>query len=159
MVVNQIIEHWGSLILFFQRAALEDNLPTAKSILNALSNPVYKLYLYFLSYILENITRVNREMQSENPKTPLLLEKITNLYKIILRCFMKRDSYTGNNIFKVLVPDPKNYMNFENLSLGSKVEILLSDPVELSKIDKADLHNFRIRCLDFYIELSKQIKN
>lgn len=90
-VVDRILEHRMSLTLFFQRAALKDNLPSAKCILNALKNPLYKLYLFFLSYVLELITKVNKEMQSESSKFPILLSRTTTLYEIIFRNLIKPD--------------------------------------------------------------------
>ncbi|XP_050300186.1 LOW QUALITY PROTEIN: uncharacterized protein LOC126738788 [Anthonomus grandis grandis] len=82
-VVDRILEHWNSLILFFQRAALEDNLPSARSILNALQNIEYKLYLLFLDYVLELINKVNMELQLESPKLPILLNRILALHRTL----------------------------------------------------------------------------
>ncbi|CAH1371494.1 unnamed protein product, partial [Tenebrio molitor] len=52
-VCTRVLEHWNSLTLHFQATVSENNLPSAKAILNALNNPVYKLYLQFLKFNLE----------------------------------------------------------------------------------------------------------
>jgi hypothetical protein len=82
-VFSRVLEHWNSLTLHFQATVSENNLPSAKAILNALNNPVYKLYLQFLKFNLERITQLNLEFQSEQSKMPVYLDKITTLYKSI----------------------------------------------------------------------------
>ncbi|CAH1366273.1 unnamed protein product, partial [Tenebrio molitor] len=78
-VCSRILEHWPSLFLFFQKAALGDDLPAARTIFNALQNDIFKLYLQFLEFNLKLITDLNQELQSESPKMPLLLNRITSL--------------------------------------------------------------------------------
>ncbi|KAJ3616629.1 hypothetical protein MTP99_015970 [Tenebrio molitor] len=41
-VCSRILEHWPSLFLFFQKAALGDDLPAARTIFNALQNDIFK---------------------------------------------------------------------------------------------------------------------
>jgi hypothetical protein len=74
----------------FQGEALEENLPMANSKLNALRNPEYKLYLLFLSFmfLIIHTIKVNIEMQAEGPKFPILLDKMSVMYKIVLRSFV-----------------------------------------------------------------------
>ncbi|CAG9814695.1 unnamed protein product [Phaedon cochleariae] len=67
-VVEIILKHWNSLRLFFQREALEGNLPSARAILNALNNQEYKIYFLFLSFVLELITKVDIELYSQKPQ-------------------------------------------------------------------------------------------
>lgn len=52
-VVERILQHWQSLTTVFQKKTMNDNLPRARSVLNALNNQEYKIYLLFLSYVLE----------------------------------------------------------------------------------------------------------
>ncbi|XP_066969329.1 protein FAM200C-like [Macrobrachium rosenbergii] len=65
-VVNRVLEQWSALILFFQSEALESQVQSAAHILNALNNPVFKLFFSFLSYVLPIINKMNREFQSES---------------------------------------------------------------------------------------------
>ncbi|CAH1114785.1 unnamed protein product [Psylliodes chrysocephalus] len=153
-VVNRILDHWNSLIIFFTRAALEDNLPTAKSILGALKNDIYKMYLLFFSYVLELVTKVNLEFQSEQPKLPIFLERMTTLYRIILKGFTKKHILETVPLSNINVCHPKNYLEIYKMFFGAKVDTIL----KAETIDKGDVHNFRLKAMEFYIELAKQIK-
>jgi len=97
-VVNRILEQWSALELFFTRAALEDNLQSAKTILNALRNPIYKIYYMFLSFILEIINKINLLFQNRKPLITQLLTLIKKYYMLILKCYFKKD-YINNTPF------------------------------------------------------------
>jgi hypothetical protein len=152
------LEHWPSLFLFFQKAALGDDLPAARTIFNALQNDIFKLYLQFLEFNLKLITDLNQELQSESPKMSLLLNRITSLYKSILKCFVKHDVIKNHEIANINVKDPSIYRSVDNIHFGGKVDAYLKNPENEFKIAAADLHNFKLRCLDFYVELCVQIK-
>ena len=89
-VVNRMLEHWSALILFFQAEALESKIKPAAAILNALTNPIYKLYFSFLGYILTIISKINREFQSENVMIHTAYSNIIAFYRTILSNFIKR---------------------------------------------------------------------
>lgn len=93
-VVNRILEQWTAIELFFTHAALEDNLQSAKTILNALRNPIYKIYYSFLSFILEIINKINLLFQSRKPLITQLLTSIEKYYILILKCYFKNDYIT-----------------------------------------------------------------
>jgi hypothetical protein len=84
-VVNRVLESWDALKLYFTGAVLQDNLRNTQHILEAFNTPVVKLYLLFLSYILDIVNRINIEFQSEQPKIHQLLTRIKELYRTILR--------------------------------------------------------------------------
>ncbi|KAJ8954327.1 hypothetical protein NQ314_007131 [Rhamnusium bicolor] len=153
-VINRILEHWASLELFFTRAAIEDNISSAQNILSALHNPVYKLYFYFLSYVLDIMNRLNLEFQSEIPKVHVLLKRVTTLYKLILKSFIKGPYLQVIDIGKVTITDPEKYLSLENIYCGPKADIFIKQ----SNMDSADVKNFHLRVLEFYVELCKQIK-
>lgn len=94
-------------------------------------------------------------MQSEQPKLPLLLERIISLYKILLKCFIKRDLLEKCPIEKINVKNPNNYIELENMFFGAKVDALLSQD---TTIEKQEIHNFRLNALSFFIELTTQLK-
>nr|XP_015840122.1 PREDICTED: uncharacterized protein LOC107399001 [Tribolium castaneum] len=78
-VVKRILEQWPALVLFFQNEADVENVPKAKLILQALSNPIFKLYFQFLAFILDIINQINVEFQSEKYKLHVLLNRLKNL--------------------------------------------------------------------------------
>jgi hypothetical protein len=82
-VVNRVLESWDAIKLYFTGAVLQDNLRNTQHILEAFNTPVVKLYLLFLSYILDIVNRINIEFQSEQPKILQLLTRIKELYRTI----------------------------------------------------------------------------
>ncbi|KYN14529.1 hypothetical protein ALC57_13270 [Trachymyrmex cornetzi] len=142
--------------LSLREKAVKDNLPTTKNILSGLSNNAFKIYFLFLSYVLEIITKINLEFQSESPQLPYLLERVTHLYKIILRSFIKKHILITKNLTDLSVENPDNYLPLDEMYFGAKVDAFLKRPEII--IEKRDLHDFKLRALSFYIELCKQIK-
>lgn len=152
-VVNRILEQWSALQLFFSNEALSENVSKAKNILAALHNDYFKLYFWFLSYILEIINKINLEFQSEGFKMHVLLSRVTQLYRTILLNFMKPEYLNECQLDKICF-HPDNYLPINNVYVGAKCELL----VEKKTVSKGEIHNFRISCLSFYIELCNEIK-
>lgn len=143
------------LTLFFTSAALQERITSAQSILNALKNPIYKMYFLFLSYILEIINPLNMEFQSEKPKIHvLLLDRVFALFKLVLKAFMKKEYVNETPIEKINVLNPSHYVQLETIYCGAKVAELINT----GNVNEGDLKNVRLRVLHFYIELSIQIK-
>ena len=156
-VINRILDHWIALIAFFETAVIEENLPSAKSVLNALKNNIYKVYFNFLSYMLELITLLNLEFQSEKSKIAVLLERVSHLFNLILTNFVKKEVLRKPDVklSKINFEHPDNMKPLKEMYFGAKVEAMIESGVE---IDKQELHTFRLRALDFYIELCRQIR-
>lgn len=154
--VDRVIENWEPLILFFTNENFNQNLHSSHNILESLKNPIYKLYFYFLSYILDIINKLNIEFQSEKNKLHLLLKRTSSLYKNILRNFLAPDYLKINeNSLKNIDPkNPKNFLPIEKIYFGTRVELF-----SYENINKTEVNNFRLKCLEFYIELSAQLKS
>lgn len=156
-VVNRILEQWPALILFFQAEALEASVKSAAAILDALNNPIYKLYFSFLSYVLPIINKMNREFQSETVMIHLAYSNICAFYRTILGNFIKRNYMKSkSDPFDINFQDPNNFLPESEWNLGSKVETLMNDQ-NIQKRIGSDFNTFRVCCLNFYIELSGQI--
>lgn len=123
-VINRILLHWDSLTLFFERAVERDNLPIAKSIVNALNNVIYRIYFYFLSYMLELVTKINLEFQSEKPQLPMLLPRVSSLYKMILKSFVQKDIFKKEEFTKISIENPRKYMPLDEMYFGAKIDEL-----------------------------------
>jgi hypothetical protein len=78
-----------------------------KLAVNAFRNPVFKLYLYFLSHVLQRVTQMNMNLHSDKPKLLELLGNITTLHKTILKCYIKPEQRVGDlNIGSVMINNP-----------------------------------------------------
>lgn len=154
-VVTRVLEQWPALALYFQLAGVEDNLLAADEILSGLNNPIFKLHLTFLSYILPIINKLIVEFQSEHPKLYALHDRISTLFKTIVKSYLKSEFVDKcEDIFKINCKDVRQYLSNDSIYLGEETSILL---------DSADLPNceiiqFKNTCLAYYIELATQIK-
>lgn len=156
-VVNRLLEQWSALILFFQSEALESQVQSAVHILNALNNPLFKMFFTFLGYILPIINKMNREFQSESVMIHTAYSNICAFYRTILSNYVKKDVLKSkSDPFEVEFKDPSNFLPENEWYCGSKVESMLADKNVLEKLG-SEASRFRLRCLDFYVELSKQI--
>ena len=75
------------------------------------------------------------------------------MYRTILRNYLKKEYLDKiKNYNNIDCKNPASFITLEKIHLGAKTETLLQD------IHKTDLHNFRLNCLEFYIELCLEIK-
>lgn len=164
MVVRRTLEQWGALQLYFNSAVLEDNLDAATHIFNKLNDVCFKLYLTFLSYILPLITKMNQEFQSEKPKLYAVYTRLETISRTILKNFMKSD-YIDKKIdndkvpiFEINEQNAREYKSLKDIYLGYKTaEILHTLDLNDNEV-KRKVHELRINCLAYYIELFGQIK-
>lgn len=133
---------------------MEDRLQASQSILQKLNHPLSKLYLEFLDYVLPFFNDLNKEMQSEDPKIYALSSRVSAVLATILECYMKPGYLKSTALANVKIRDPANFLPLEDMYLGGRVTASLHS---CHGIEKQDLTNFRLRCLDFYIESASQL--
>ncbi|XP_075543858.1 zinc finger BED domain-containing protein 5-like [Dermacentor variabilis] len=155
VVVTRLLEQMPALILFFKKAATDDRLLAAEAILEKLTDPSTKLYLEFLEYVLPFFTNLNKEMQSEETRIHLLHEKVSAMLKCILECYIKRDYLEATPLSDVRYKDPAKFLPLEEIYLGAKPTAALAGNTH--GLNDNQVHNFRLRCLDFFIEAAHQI--
>lgn len=63
-VVLRLLEQYDALKLYFTDAVLHDRLLAAETILQKLNDPLSKLFLQFLKFILPIFNHLNKELQS-----------------------------------------------------------------------------------------------
>ncbi|CAH0551284.1 unnamed protein product [Brassicogethes aeneus] len=155
--INRILEQWQALKLFFTAESMNGSSTLkAQLILEGLNDPKYKIYLLFLSYVLKFINEMNIEFQSEKPKLYYLLSRMKELYKILLKSFIKKSVIDkAVSIEKVNVSNPINYIPLEEIYFGAKA----ANVIATSNIHKNDLHNIRLNILRYYIDLCTEITN
>nr|XP_015840040.1 PREDICTED: uncharacterized protein LOC107398966 [Tribolium castaneum]XP_015840041.1 PREDICTED: uncharacterized protein LOC107398966 [Tribolium castaneum]XP_015840042.1 PREDICTED: uncharacterized protein LOC107398966 [Tribolium castaneum] len=140
--------------MFFTNEVYDKScLVNPEQILSALQNPVFKLYFTFLSYILDVVNTMNLEFQGESPKLHLLHSRITGLFKSILKNFMKPQYLSNLTMYNKIQFLPHNYKTLDNIYCGANCELIINS----TPINKTEIDSFKIKCLDFYVELSKQI--
>lgn len=150
--VTRILEQYEALILYFQGEYLIDK--RAELIFAKLKNPVVKLYLHFLDYVLPFLTNLNIEFQSETPKIHTLYSKISTVYKTLLECYINSQYLKNNDLSVIQYRNPSFFLNLKNVYFGGECMAMLENDQNISSKDK---HNFRVNCLNFYIECTHQI--
>lgn len=146
---------WDSFTLYFTNAVFEeDKLHVTDAILNNLNNPVFKIYLIFLSYILDIINKMNLNFQGEGTQIHILHTQFTTLYKNVLRNYIQKGIVDKIDLSQINPTNPDYYLKLEDIYMGANVQLFLNDhsicPEELNKI--------RINILNFYVELCQQIR-
>lgn len=94
------------------------------------------------------------EFQSEKTKIHLVQKRVRDFYRTILRNFIIKDHLDNTLITSINPSNPRNFIELNKIHFGAQVEIMLNE----FNIDLNELNNFKIRCLDFYVELCIQIK-
>lgn len=84
----------------------------------------------------------------------MLTNRLSTLYKTILKNFIRKDVLDKTLLDDIDPKNPRNFRLLEEIYLGPKVNVLLAS----ENVEQRDLHQFKIKCLDFYTELSSQIR-
>jgi hypothetical protein len=153
LAVNRILEQFEALKLYFSAEINVSKAPGAEEIYQLLINPVNKLYLQFLEYVLPTFNSANLEFQSEIPKIQYLYSKMSGAYKLLLSYYIKPDYLKNTDVTKLQYRNPSNFLPLENIYLGPKVAIELNNKV----LSNAQQHELRKNCLSFYVEAAHQI--
>lgn len=151
-VVRRVLEQFESLKLYF-RAENYDSVSGAAEIYDLLNNPINKLYLEFLEFILPTFNDLNLEFQAEAPKIHLLYSKMATAIKLLLSYYIKPKYLKNTDLDKLQYRNPEYYVSIEQLYLGPKIAVTLANDT----LPDSAKHAFRLRCLNFYIEAAHQI--
>lgn len=155
MVVDRVLLLWDSFILYFTNSVFEeDKLHVTSAILDNLRNPIFKIYLLFLSYILDIINKMNLTFQGEGTQIHVLHTRFTNLYKTVLKNYIKRSIIDKIDLSKISPTNSDYYLKIEDIYMGAKVQLFLDN----YSICQNELKKVRINVLNFYVELCNQIR-
>lgn len=114
MVVRRVLQQYVPLCSYFQLQHF-DGISNFQVISNALDNPVNKMYLEFLEFILPTLVDLNLEFQAETPKIYLLYSRLISTYKFILQCYIKPEILSSTKIEQLQYRNPRNYVSTTNL--------------------------------------------
>lgn len=155
-VVKRILELYDAIKVYFNMAALADNITNAADILSTLKDPTTLLYFKFLSYILPIINGLNRLFQSESPQIYRLSNDMQVLMKTVLKSYLQAEYVNGNLLSAIDFRNPRRFLKLENMYLGAAVKRHLENDENNSLTSQA-LNKFQLNCLEFYLELTAQI--
>lgn len=155
MVVSRILEQYNVLKLFFTDAVANRDILAAENILAKLNDAVTKMFLQFLDFILPIFNNLNKEMQSEAPKLHELYKNVCNALHTLYDCFLKREYISNTPIENIDFRNPRNYLEIENCYFGASVNVTIAE----QNVSGEQLHLFRLRCIEFYVEACTQITN
>lgn len=150
--IKRVLEQFDTLKLYFQGEKLIDN--KASTIFANLTDPLTKLYLHFLEFVLPMLVDLNVIFQSTKPKIHELYYKMEVVYKMILECYMKPEYLNSTDISKIQYRNPINFLPSEKIYLGGTCTVALENN---NLISKTAQEQFRTNCLNFYVECSHQI--
>lgn len=128
MVVRRVLQQYVPLCSYFQLQHF-DGISNSQVISNALDNPVNKMYLEFLEFILPTLVDLNLEFQAETPKIYLLYSRLISTYKFILQCYIKPEILSSTKIEQLQYRNPSNYVSTTNLYIGPKLAVSLAQNV------------------------------
>ena len=154
--VLRVIEQWAALEAYFENSAENDRLVSSQNILSALKNPIFKLYLCFLKYILPKFTHFNKLFQSEKPNIHFLAKTLASTYKSFLSCYMT-NTYLKSCPLKNIDPlSHSDMLPLSSMSMGEEVSQFLCRPDIVNY--KHEVRGFLEHVQLFYIESACQIK-
>lgn len=148
--IERILVNWDVLIAYFGIAVYEDDLNSAKVILEKLQDPRIKCYFLFLKYSLNYMNQFNALFQSQNSLIDILKKESVKLFLQISQNFLKpsvlKEEYLNCNILH-----PSNYLPNDQIFVGAECEALLST------LDILIQNDFKRNILKFYITICEEM--
>lgn len=154
--VVRLLEQYDALRLYFTEHSFTDRLLTSDNILHMLKNPYNKMYLEFLEYALEIFNNLNRLMQSQRPEIHKLHENMRTTFRTLLDNYIQSPYLMSTDLQAIEFDNPRRFLPIDQIYLGTKVATSI---VAAANLESEDIKAFRLRCLDFYIEGARQIRN
>ena len=124
-VVCRILDLYEPLKIYFAMCYQVEKIDTAKSIFQNLEDPIVRLYLEFLKYILPTINKLNKMFQSEQPQIHNIHDGIKRLVCSLFDNFIKPEYLRKTKTENVDYRSPYNLIENEKLYLGILIPILL----------------------------------
>lgn len=151
-VVSRFLEQYDPLVAFFEKES-QSNREEPKIILKKLKSHFNLLYLQFLDYILPIVCDRNTEFQSEKPKIFTIYKKMEMMFKTILTNYLRESYVESTDVQYIAYKDPSNFEDIEKIDLGPRVNAEL----RYLKCAPELKRQFRLNCLNFYVELADRI--
>lgn len=150
--ISRILENWNTLQHYFTVAVQEGKLKNAEFILGELRNVYTKAYLMFLKYVLKIFNTFNTLFQSRKVLIHLLYSEYMTLTKQLCRNYMKESVWEDEELTKLNLRNPKNFLPLNDIYLGAECsEILQTTP-------SGGREQFLKNCLTFYIEAAVDLQ-
>lgn len=93
-------------------------------------------------------------MQSETSQIHTIRKSVISSYTTLLECYLKDEYVEKCPLHELRPSDPHNFKDLKSMYFGAAVEMTLSQP---HSIPPQAVEQFKLRCLDFYIEGALQI--
>lgn len=155
--VDRILEQYDPLEAYFREIVFEDHSKTTEEILDSFANKFTRVYLEFMSYMLELLTNFNKLFQSEAALLYRLKPETETLLRSLCANYMKRECITNTkNVFDLQHDHPNNFLSLDELYLGLNANESLGDLKQ--NATQNDISLFLKNCLQFYITLVSEIK-
>ena len=154
--VLRVLEQWSALEAYFENSVEKDRLVSSQNILSALRNPIFKLYFFFLKYVLPKFTHFNKLFQSEKPNVHFLAKSLTTTYKAFLSCYMSTTYLQSRPINDVDPTSSSHMLPLFSMSMGEDVSNFLTKPEIVNM--KREVMGFLEHVRLFYVEAATQIK-
>ncbi|KAL0833090.1 hypothetical protein ABMA28_001200 [Loxostege sticticalis] len=154
--VNRTLEQYQVLGEYFKLEVFEDPSKVTEDILTSLNNRFTKIYLEFMSYILNLFNDFNRLFQSEKPLLHQLKPEVHKLIKTIASNYMDFNYCKTTDAYKIEYANPRFYLPLEKIYLGVAAQASINE--FSTEIPPTQIADFRKTCLSFYIEALSQIR-
>ena len=154
--VQRLIEQWDALVLYFQSVTNTDNLLSSQNILSQLQNPICKLYLHFLNFVLPKFTELNLMFQSSKMSLHCLSRGLSTIYREFLSCYMMEGYWKRNDLKDVDPTSQVNFLPLTRMYMGAKVTLLLATAEYKQR--PVDVQYFLSKVQEFFVEAICQIR-
>ena len=129
-----MVEQWEALRLYFWDQRSTVRLLAVEQILQALENPLIKLFYFFLQWILPKFNNLNLLFQSEKVILTILYDKMRVAYQELLEIYMDKRYISKNKLNDIDPCNKEHRLHLEQVYLRIKVMEYLNKP-EINRND------------------------
>ena len=127
--VKRVLQQWQALLAYFDKESEEDNSARVQRLNKHLKGPLTKLFMHFLQYSLEFLSRFNTVFQSNLAMLPSLKVEVLRLLCVLLGKFIAAASVptTHEGINEINLNDPAIQLADSELGIGYEAWSYLSE--------------------------------
>lgn len=154
--LNKVLDNYDELKLYFQLAQSQENSYTAEILFHMFDDPVNKLYLSFLQPIINEFSRVYKQIELESGGSHRLAKEFMSLYKRLLQVIVKPDVFPSQtSMLDIDIGDAENQLGIASVDFGAKFSMVLSESI---MIHPSQIDNAKQNCYEFVFALASQLK-
>ncbi|XP_029443390.1 uncharacterized protein LOC115083609 [Rhinatrema bivittatum] len=154
---ERVLSQWDELKLHFDWCKFKENCYDAEVLASMYHDDINRLYLHFLTPILQQFHRINKLFQLESGNRFAMQDSLLSFFRSLLLRFVSPAFVPSSDedLLALNLSDASIFLPVAAVDFGAVFRLALQE----LKVDETKVPDVKNHCLGFLIEAAKQIQN